>query len=167
MGAKTRLILAAIGLAIPVVAGFEGRSLLAYLDPVGIPTICDGWTHGVKLGDAATPAQCDDYTQRGLQEAAELFTRWVPKPVIDRLAPETLAAFLSFIYNVGPGAPGVKDGFVWLRNGRHSTLLLHLQAGRVALACAELSNWTRAGGRVLRGLERRRAAERALCEAGL
>ncbi len=56
MGIKTRLFLATITVATPVVAHFEGRNLLAHLDPVGIPTICEGWTRGVQLGDKATPA---------------------------------------------------------------------------------------------------------------
>ncbi|MCY1371858.1 Lysozyme RrrD [compost metagenome] len=102
-----------------------------------------------------------------MEDAAAIIARWVPQEVSDSLPPETLAAFLSFIYNVGHGAPSVKDGFVWLKNGRHSTMLLHLQAGRVADACAQLPNWTRAGGKQLGGLIRRRAAERQLCEAGL
>ncbi|MCY1289759.1 Lysozyme RrrD [compost metagenome] len=167
MGIKARLLAAAILVATPVVGHFEGRNLVAYLDPIGKPTICDGWTHGVKLGDRAMPAQCDAYTRQGLEDAAAIFARWVPQKVIDSLSPETLAAFLSFIYNVGHGVPGVKDGFVWLKNGRHSTMLLRLQAGRVADACAQLPSWISAGGKKLGGLVRRRAAERQLCEAGL
>ncbi|MDF3931380.1 lysozyme [Pseudomonas citronellolis] len=167
MGIKARVLAAAVLIATPVVVHFEGRSLPAYLDPVGIPTICDGWTRGVQLDDQATPAECDELTRKGLQEAADIFGAWVPQQVIDRLPPKTLAAFLSFIYNVGPGKPGVKDGFVWLKSGQHSTMLRELQAGRVAQACAQLSSWTSAGGRKLGGLVRRRAAERTLCEADL
>lgn len=166
MSLKAR-IAAAILVATPVVAYFEGRNLLAYLDPVGIPTICEGWTYGVRLGDVATNAECDQKTQLALQEAAEVFQRWVPAKVIERMDANSIAAFLSFIYNVGPGKPDVKDGFVWLKNGRHSTMLLHLQGGRVEPACAQLSNWVSAGGRKLGGLERRRAAERKLCEVSL
>ncbi|MDA8483609.1 lysozyme [Pseudomonas resinovorans] len=167
MGNKARLLAAAILVATPVVGKYEGRNLVAYLDPIGKPTICDGWTHGVRLGDRATPAQCDAYTRQGLEDAAAIFSRWVPLHVIDSLSPETLAAFLSFIYNVGPGGRDVKDGFVWLKNGGHSTMLRHLQAGRVAEACAQLPNWVSAAGKKLGGLVRRRAAERQLCEASL
>lgn len=166
MALKTRVI-AAILTATPVVAFFEGRNLLAYLDPVGIPTLCDGWTRGVKLGDRATPDECDAKTRQALEEAAEVFERWVPAQVVEGMSANSIAAFLSFIYNVGPGKAGVKDGFVWLKNGRHSTLLRHLRAGRVAEACAQLPLWANAGGRTLRGLERRRAAERDLCVADL
>ncbi|WP_137971882.1 lysozyme [Pseudomonas sp. F(2018)] len=167
MGIKTRLLVATLSVATPVVGYYEGRSLLAYVDPVGTPTICDGWTRGVRLGDQATPAQCDAYTRQGLEEAAAVFERWVPDNVANSLTPKTLAAFLSFIYNAGPGGKGVKDGFVWLKKGGHSTMLLHLQAGRIAEACAQLPYWSKAGGRQLRGLVLRREAERKLCEEGL
>ncbi|MCY1406804.1 Lysozyme RrrD [compost metagenome] len=158
---------AALVIALPVVKTFEGRSLVAYLDPVRIPTICDGWTHGVRMGDQATSEQCDALTRQGLDDASVVLTRWVPAEVVGRMSPRTVAAFLSFIYNVGPGMPGEKDGFVWLKSGKHSTMLRHLQAGRIAEACAQLPFWVNAGDRKLRGLERRRAAERQLCEAGL
>jgi len=138
VGIKSRIALAIVA-ATPVVAHYEGRNLLAYLDPVRL----------------------------ALQEAADVFERWVPIKVIASMDIKSIAAFLSFIYNVGPGKPGVKDGFVWLKNGRHSTMLLHLQAGRIQPACAQLSDWVSAGGRKLGGLVRRRAAERQLCEAGL
>lgn len=166
MGVKSRIALAIVA-ATPVVAHYEGRNLLAYLDPVGIPTICEGWTYGVRLGDVATDAECDQKTRLALQEAADVFERWVPIKVIASMDTKSIAAFLSFIYNVGPGKPGVKDGFVWLKNGRHSTMLLHLQGGRIQPACAQLSYWVSAGNRKLRGLERRRAAERQLCEAAI
>jgi lysozyme len=38
-------------------------------------------------------------------------------------------------------------------------------AGNTAEACARLELYNKAGGRVLRGLVRRRAAERELCES--
>lgn len=121
----------------------------------------------MRLGDVATDAECDQKTLLALQEAADVFERWVPAKVIAGMDTKSIAAFLSFIYNVGPGKPGVKDGFVWLMNGRQSTMLLHLQGGRIQPACAQLSYWVSAGGRKLRGLERRRAAERELCEVAL
>jgi len=166
VGIKSRIALAIVA-ATPVVAHYEGRNLLAYLDPVGIPTICEGWTYGVRLGDVATDAECDQKTLLALQAAADVFERWVPAKVIAGMDTKSIAAFLSFIYNVGPGKTGVKDGFVWLKNGRQSTMLLHLQGGRIQPACAQLSYWVSAGGRKLRGLERRRAAERELCEVAL
>lgn len=141
----------------------EGRRNDAYLDPVGIPTICEGWTHGVKLGDWASDEQCDELTLRGINDALEVFVRWVPAEVLNQLQPETVSAFLSFIYNVGPGQAGRKDGFVWLKNGNHSTMLRRLQAGDVRGACQQMPLWATAQGKPLRGLQLRRQREMALC----
>src|SRR5690606_26518892 len=58
-----------IAAAVSLVAAYEGRSLVAYLDPVSIPTICEGYTHGVKMGDVATPEQCDELTRQEVVKA--------------------------------------------------------------------------------------------------
>lgn len=157
----------AAGIAATVVGYFEGRSLVAYVDPIGIPTICEGWTQGVKLGDIATDADCDAKTLAAIIEADDTFQRWVPDHVKDEMSHEAHAAFLSFIYNVGPGGPGVKDGFVYLKSGRHSTMLTRLRAGDIKGACNQLPYWTKAGGRELRGLVIRRQSEQSLCLNGL
>ncbi len=154
---------AAIGIALSFVPPHEGRSLVAYLDPVRIPTICEGWTRDVKLGDVATDAECDALTIKGLEEADAIFLRWVPEWVRASMPASSYAAFLSFIYNVGPGGRDVKDGFVWLKSGRHSTMLRNLQAGDVAAACQQLPFWVSADGKKLRGLVTRRAEEMKLC----
>ncbi len=80
--------------------------------------------------------------------------------VVDRSVPQTLpdgvrVALASFVYNVGPGAYG------------GSTLLRKLRAGDLIGACNQLSRWVYAGGKRLRGLERRREAERKICLSGL
>lgn len=162
MGIK--LPAAALGTLLGVLAAFEGRSLIAYVDPVGIPTICEGWTHGVQIGDTATPEKCDELTLNGVQHADKVISQWLPG-FPD--APLMRAAYVSFIYNVGPGGAGVKDGFVWLKSGDHSTVFNLLRAGRYYEACDELPKWLRAGGKILKGLVRRRAAEREMCHAGL
>lgn len=143
---------------------FEGRSYSAYLDIVGIPTICEGWTHGVKLGDVATPDQCDAYSEAAYDDAKQIFDKWVPASVRESMSPVNEAAFLLFITNNGPGAPGVKDGFVWLKAGRHSTMLRKLQAGDVDGACDEFRYWANAGGQRVRGLVIRRDDETGMCQ---
>lgn len=141
----------ATGMAGVLVSNFEGRSLVAYLDPVGIPTICEGVTRGVRLGQAKTPAQCDALLQQELTIAMAGVDRNVTKP-----QPETRrAALASFVYNVGES------------QFKASTLLRKLNAGDARGACAELSRWVYAQGKKLQGLVNRRAAERELCEAGL
>lgn len=151
MSLRNRVLGGALAIALPFVGFYEGRSLFAYLDPVGIPTICDGITQGVRLGQVKTDAECDALLATELSKAIAVVDRLALKP-----QPDTRRAALgSFVYNVGAGA------------FERSTLLRKLNAGDVAGACAELSRWVYAKGRQLAGLVKRRAAERELCEVGL
>lgn len=147
MDLKTKVGAGVIAAAVGLVAAWEGRSLVAYADPVGIPTICEGYTHGVRLGDVATPAQCDALTEQEVRKALAVVDRSVPQALPDGVR----VALASFVYNVGQGAYG------------GSTLLRRLRAGDLKAACNELPRWVYAGGKKLRGLERRRQAERQIC----
>lgn len=142
---------ATLGLAAVVVANYEGLRTNAYLDPVGIPTICYGHTATARMGQTLSQAECDRLLEGDLGEALEAVDTLVKVP----LPVERRAALASFAYNVGAGQLA------------SSTLLRKLNAGDHAGACAELSRWVYAGGRKLSGLERRRASERELCEVGL
>lgn len=142
---------------------FEGREYRAYLDIVGKPTICEGWTHGVKMGDMATDEECDRYSQASYDEAKRIFDRWVPESTRAKLNPVQEASFLLFITNVGPGGKGVKDGFVYLKSGRHSSMLRALQAGDIESACRQFNSWANAGGKPVRGLQIRRVDETGMC----
>ena len=142
---------AVISAAIALVSTWEGRSLVAYLDPIGKATICEGYTHGVKLGDVATPEKCDELTRQEVMKALAVVDKSVSRPLPDGVR----VALTSFVYNVGPGAYG------------GSTLLRMLKAGDVRGACNQLPRWVYAGGKKLRGLERRREAERQICLSGL
>ncbi|MBX6965984.1 lysozyme [Alcaligenes faecalis] len=148
---KGKIAAGVVSAAIALVAAWEGRSLVAYVDPVGIPTICEGYTHGVKLGDVATPAQCDALTKQEVVKALTVVDRSVPQTLPDGIR----VALASFVYNVGPGAYG------------GSTLLRRLRTGDLKAACNELPRWVYAGGKKLRGLERRREAERQICLSSL
>lgn len=137
--------------AIGLIAAWEGRSLIAYVDPVGIPTICDGYTNGVKLGDVATPERCDELTEQEVRKALAAVDRSVQQVLPNGVR----VALASFVYNVGPGAYG------------SSTLLRKLRAGDLVGACNQLPRWVYAGDKKLRGLELRREAERKICLYGL
>ncbi|MGP5281409.1 lysozyme [Pseudomonas helleri] len=155
MNLRSKIVVGALtgvlGMTGALVSWFEGRSLVAYLDPVGIPTLCEGVTKGVKLGDRATHEQCDELLQRELRIALTAVDRQVRVPL-----PDTRRAALgSFVYNVG------ESQFA------SSTLLRLLNAGDARGACAQLSRWIYAGGKQLAGLVNRRVAERELCEVGL
>lgn len=138
--------------ALPLLDEFEGVVKVGYRDPVGIVTSCVGHTGpdailGRKYTDQECAAQlAQDAVKHGLEIAPCL---------PDHLPAETRAAFTSFAFNVGSAALC------------KSTLAAKARTGDLKGACAELSRWTRAGGRELPGLVRRRKAERELCERGL
>jgi len=129
----------------------------AYPDPApgnnGLPvTIGWGSTRGfdgkpIKLGTVWTQEQCD---RKKAEDMAE-FERQV-RAILGN-APTTQGQFdamVSFAYNIGS------------RSLANSTLMRKHKAGDYAGAAAEFARWNKAGGQVLRGLTRRRAAEAAL-----
>lgn len=151
MDLKTKVAGGVMATAVALVAAWEGRSLVAYADPVGIPTICEGYTHGVRLGDVATPQRCDALTEQEVRRALAV----VDQSTSQQLQDGVRVSLASFVYNVGPGAFG------------GSTLVRKLRAGDLAGACRELPRWVYAGGKKLRGLERRRQAEMKICLSSL
>lgn len=149
---RAAIIAACCAIASPLVLASEGLVKVGYKDPIGIVTSCAGHTGaGAVLGRSYTDDECQAQLSSDLISHA-----WAIDSCIKVDVPvESRAAFLSFAFNVGSRAFCT------------STLDRKLNAGDLAGACAELSRWTRAGGRVLPGLVTRRAKERALCEAGL
>ncbi|MDQ1921299.1 lysozyme [Massilia pseudoviolaceinigra] len=137
-------------IAVTIVGGFEGLRQAAYLDPVGIPTICFGETKGVRLGQRATLDQCKAMLAASLQLANHAVDDCIRAPLPDYRR----AALVSFAYNVGqPALCG-------------STLARKMNAGDVEGGCDELLRWTIAKGIRLPGLVKRRQAERNLCLVG-
>lgn len=128
---------------------FEGLYLKAYRCPAGVPTIGYGHTAGVAMGQTVTQQQADDYLRRDVRQFERAVSRLVRVP----LTQGQFDALVSFAFNLGEGALA------------QSTLLRLLNAGDYAGAAAQFERWNKAGGRVLPGLVRRRAAERALFEA--
>lgn len=157
MTAQSRIALTAkIGavataLAVPLVMLYEGTVLQSYRDPIGIVTACVGHTGPeLRMGQRYTRQQCEDMLYGDLLKHAQALDC-----IKQSMTDGQKAAFVSFAFNVGNKA--LCD----------STLARKANAGDMAGACAELSRWTRAGGRELPGLVKRRAAERELCERGL
>lgn len=112
------------------------------------PTIGFGTTAGVKLGDKITPEVALARVLADVQKLEGAIKRCVKAPLLQR----EYDAYTQFSYNVGISA------FC------SSTLVKKLNARDYVGACAELSRWNKAGGRVVKGLTVRRAKERALCE---
>lgn len=152
LGPLAIVIAAACGIAAPLTMHSEGEVRHGYRDPVGIVTDCYGHTGaGALLDRAYSDQQCK--AQLLLDEAKA--GQAIAGCIRVRIPLKTRAAFTDFAFNAGP------------RAFCHSRMAAHVNAGDLAGACAQLSRWVYAGGRVLPGLVTRRAAERALCEAGL
>lgn len=142
--------------AIPLIGAWEGLKNHAYLDIVGVPTICFGHTKDVKIGDFKTDAQCADLLRVEVLEYREALHGYFNATTkTHRLTPERDAAYVSLAYNVG------------VRGAGRSTATRRLNAGDIVGGCQALTWWNKAGGRVVRGLVRRRADEYRLCMRGL
>jgi len=131
-----------------LIKSFEGLELEAYPDPAtgGEPwTIGWGHTGGVSRGDRVTEEEADDLFDNDTDRFEAAVERLAPKATDNQFA-----ALVSFAYNLGEG------------NLEKSTLLKKHNAGDYAGAAKEFPRWNRANGKVMRGLTRRREAERAL-----
>lgn len=128
---------------IDLIKHFEGCRLSAYQDAVGVWTIGYGHTVGVQPWHRITRDRAEELLRKDL----ERFERAVLNSVDVELTQNQFDALVSFAYNLGGG------------NLRRSTLLRKLNAGDYAGAQAQFLRWDKAGGRVLRGLTRRRTAE--------
>lgn len=139
---------------------WEGNRLVPYQDVGGIWTVCAGVTGpDVVPGRIYTEAECRTLNEKHARIHAESAQRLVTfRPVPDL----TMAAFISFHYNVGPAAFS------------RSTLLKKANAGDLLGACEQLSRWVKVGTVTVRGLENRRVhgdatrlSERTVCLIGL
>lgn len=123
----------------------EGCRLDAYLCAAGVPTIGYGHTEGVKLGQKITQHQADvlfDFDVEHFEDGVTAF------PVL--LTQGQFDALVSLAFNVG------------LERVAQSTLLHKLRAGDVAGAASEFMKWRLAAGKVVPGLIKRRADEKAV-----
>jgi lysozyme len=128
---------------------FEGCRLTPYLCPAGVWTC--GWG---STGPDVMPGQkwTQEYADRRMQQDALRFARGTLSacPNLHWCDPRILCAIADFAYNCGLGAL------------QASTLRRKVQAEDWEGAKRELMKWVRGGGRVLKGLQIRRAAESAL-----
>lgn len=144
--------LAAIMLAVPMTAFYEGTVLHTYRDPVGISTACIGETDKeIVLQQKFTEQECIAVLGASMAVHAQEVAVCIDKP----LKANEAAAVISWSYNVGSGA------------ACSSTLVKKINAGAPASEwCAELWRWDKAGGKVLPGLTNRRGAEYRMCTTG-
>ncbi|BHD63697.1 lysozyme [Salmonella enterica subsp. enterica serovar Senftenberg] len=136
---------------IALIKQFEGCKLTAYQDSVGVWTIGYGWTQpvdGKPIRAGMTIKQ--ETAERLLKTGLVSYESDVSRLVKVGLSQGQFDALVSFTYNLGA------------RSLSTSTLLRKLNAGDYDGAADEFLRWNKAGGKVLKGLTRRREAERAL-----
>lgn len=134
---------------IPIIRKFEGLKLQAYLCPANVPTVGYGSTFyengsKVQLGDKITLDRADQL----LIFMVGKFETSVKGLVKSQINDNQLGALTSFAFNVGVGALN------------KSTLLRKVNANpNDPTIRNEFMRWTRANGKVLKGLVTRREAE--------
>jgi GH24 family phage-related lysozyme (muramidase) len=133
-----------------LVKHFESLFLTAYKDVVGVWTI--GWGHtGIAHNDGTvfrgreiTEGVAEELLAHDMTSFAERVSSLVKVDVTD----DQFDALVSFDFNTGAL--------------HKSTLLKKLNKGDYQGAADEFLKWNKAGGKVLRGLTRRRKSERNL-----
>ena len=139
--------MSAKSIAIEIIKPFESCKLIAYLCPAGVWTI--GWgATGPEIvkGLVWTQEQADNRLMLDVVR----FERGVKALVKVPLKDNQLGALISFAYNVGLG------------NLQASTLLRLLNSGHFKEASEQFLRWNKAGGKVLKGLTRRRQIEQGV-----
>jgi lysozyme len=127
---------------------FEGLSLKAYLCPARVWTIGYGTTRGVKPGQVISEEEAEAMLRADVARFAQGVAERLQVPVTQG----QFDALVSLAYNIGLSAFG------------KSTLLRLLNDSKYSLAAEQFPRWNKAGGKVLSGLTKRRAAERAMFE---
>ena len=121
----------------------EGLSLEAYEDCAGVPTIGYGHTKDVKMGDRISKYWAKELLKDDVRE--------VEQQVQELNVAQTQGQFdalVSFTFNLGIGRL------------KSSTLLKVIrEGGSMSAIKKEFKRWVYAGGKRLRGLERRREWE--------
>ncbi|MFR9677491.1 lysozyme [Acinetobacter sp. SEK570] len=136
---------------IDLITSFEDIKLNAYDDGVGVWTIGKGTTvypNGVKVkkGDVCTMEQAKVYFAHDLKR----FENAVNSALTVVVNQNQFDALVSLAYNIGEKA------------FKGSTLVELLNANKFTAAADQFLVWNKGGGKVMKGLVRRRAAEREL-----
>jgi lysozyme len=156
---------------------FEDTKYTTYRDMAGVLTYCTGATENAAWGKTYTPAQCRAQLDRDLERHAAGIAMCIP---LARLTDGQKVAFVDIAYNIGV------NGFCG------SSMARRTNAGDMVGACNALMAWNKitilrpvigedgkpvkdARGKAVmrkvleevRGLTRRRQAERELCLKGL
>jgi lysozyme len=133
-----------------VIKHFEEYSPIIYKAAAGYGTI--GFAHRIQPGERIQEPLLGEATERLLQQDVAPKAAAVNAHVSVPLFQGQFDAVVSWTYNLAEGAL------------RSSTMPKKINAARHEEVPAQVMRWNRAGGKVLKGLERRREAEAALYE---
>lgn len=146
-------IAAACIIAAPFTAGFEGLRPHPYRDATGTPTVCYGDTQ-VEMRVYAADECGKLLRERMARDYAPKVLACLPQLLEERRKP-VFAALIDASYNAGPAAVC------------KSRMAVSIRASQWRAACSGISGWyVTSKGVPLRGLVRRRDAEKALCLQG-
>jgi lysozyme len=138
---------------IDLIKNFEGLKLKPYLCSAGVPTIGYGNTF-YETGKKVTlndPAITEKRAEELLAHLLVSFEKYVDSFCRDDINQSQFDALVSFAYNLGPNSL------------KASTLLKKVNANPSDPTIKdEFLKWTKAGGKVLKGLVLRRESEAAL-----
>ena len=137
---------------IEIIKHFEGYSSTVYADPIGIPTIGYGsiWDINGKRLTMDHPPISEEVGEQLLKRELEHVERAIRHLIRVPLTENQFSAISSLAYNIGTSRLS------------SSTLRAKINREDYQGAADEFPKWRRAGGVILKGLVRRRAAEREL-----
>lgn len=148
-----------------LIKSFESCKLKAYPDPKtgGAPWTVGWGATGPDIGPLTvwTQQEADERLAQDVAEREEMVDRAVRVPMTQG----QFDAMVSIVFNVGAGS-SKKDGIIWLKDGRPSTLLRMLNDGDYDGCADQFLRWISPGSTVENGLKRRRTAERMLFLTG-
>lgn len=131
---------------IDFIRSYEGLRLMAYDDGTGVWTIGYGHTAGVVPGMTITESQAVEYFKADIKSFENAVNKYVTVPITQNM----FDALVSFTYNLGAGTL------------KRSNLLKKLNCNDFAGAADEFCRFVYAGEKIMKGLVRRRAAEKEI-----
>lgn len=139
---------------IELIKEFEGFRAKAYKDSGGVWTIGYGTTAAAGVGIEPSRGMLitEEKAYGYLMAAVDKFAKKIKPLITAPINANEFGAFVSLSYNIGPAAFG------------NSTALRRFNDGDKAGSAIALTWFNKDDGKTLKGLERRRAAERELFE---
>jgi len=127
-------------IAVNMIKEFEGFRSNAYLDAVNIPTIGFGTTKNIKMGMFINKKQADKYLKGDLFR----FEKYLNRKILRPLTNYEFDALISFVYNIGS-----------LKGNMYKSVII----GSPENIAYWMNKYVKAGGRILKGLVKRRKIE--------